>query len=105
MFGTAASDDYGDYDEAILDPGAYALLLKLLERNAERTNQRGKGSDNDTSLFEASYLLPLGCISMDDIGSLIKDAGCVVCGDMTINMCSSCISVYYCGIGECPKPH
>ena len=83
------SDDDEEGLKRLVNSDTYALLLGVLEHNAKRTR-----STKTTPDWKASYLLPLGQISMKDIGSLTKDSGCNVCGEKAANKCASCHLVF-----------
>lgn len=93
----ACSDDDEEGLKLLVLPHTYSLFLKVLELNATRTD-----TSNQESLesgWKSSYILPLGPISMIDIGSLSKNSGCVVCGKKATNVCAGCKYVSYCGKG------
>ncbi|KAI5121768.1 hypothetical protein M0805_009579 [Coniferiporia weirii] len=89
------ADDDEEGVKIINTPEAHTLLVKLLELNASHTQvpQSEKGTTNRATL---SYILPLGPLSMKEIGSLTKDVGCAVCGEKMKSVCSGCHSVSYC---------
>lgn len=76
------------------------LLLRLLAINGKLLSQTYKPKKESTEQsFKASFLLPLGPLSYDDISKLNSDPGCVLCGKKTTSRCSQCQSVAYCGSG------
>ncbi|KAH8112461.1 hypothetical protein DFH11DRAFT_493727 [Phellopilus nigrolimitatus] len=86
-------DDDEEGAKMINSPEAHTLVVKLLELNATHLPQQSR----DASLPILSFLLPLGPLSMKDIGSLTKDVGCIVCGAASTSKCSGCQLVSYCG--------
>jgi hypothetical protein len=50
--------------------------------------------------FKVSFLLPIGFLGLADVGKLVKDGGCEVCGQKTNSRCSQCHMASYCGQGE-----
>jgi hypothetical protein len=79
------------------------MLAKLLLLNSKRLSsdynpERQKNEDS----FRLSFLLPLGPISMQDLGKLTNNSGCAVCGDThkPLRRCADCQSISYCSQGE-----
>lgn len=95
--GTVADDDEEGI-KMLVNPDTYTLLLRLLDLNAARTDSANSGDIEPG--WKSSYLLPLGHISMKDIGSLTRSSGCIVCGQKGSNVCSGCKLVSYCCKGE-----
>jgi len=75
-------------------------MVKLLELNATHLPQPKQEPNASEPI--SSFLLPLGPLSMKDIGSLTKDVGCVICGKAGAAKCSGCQTVSYCG-KECQR--
>lgn len=80
-------------------------LLKLFHLNSKRLAPDfypAKEKDADRKLgLKTTFVLPLGAISMLDMGKLTENVGCEVCGNTTkISRCRQCLSVSYCGTGE-----
>ncbi|KZT64969.1 hypothetical protein DAEQUDRAFT_565796 [Daedalea quercina L-15889] len=84
------------------------LLLRLLAINGKLLSHTYKPKREPAERnFKASFFLPLGPLSFEDIGRLNSDPGCVLCGQKTTSRCSQCQSVAYCG-ADCQKtdwPH
>ncbi|OBZ76929.1 hypothetical protein A0H81_03056 [Grifola frondosa] len=77
--------------------------VKVLAMNAKRLSSEFKPKKDTSELgFKASFLLPIGPLGFEDLGSLNRDTGCVLCGKKTKNRCSACESASYCG-QECQK--
>jgi hypothetical protein len=79
------------------------MLVKLLLLNSKRLSsdyspERRKNEES----FRLSFLLPLGPISMQDLGRLTNTSGCAVCGDShkTLRRCGNCQTISYCSQGE-----
>lgn len=76
------------------------LLLKLLSMNGKALSPSyTPEKDAIEQHFRASFLLPLGPLSYQDIGKLNNDPGCVLCGQKALVRCRQCMSVVYCGAG------
>jgi hypothetical protein len=80
-------------------------ILKLLHLNRRRLSSDYHPTDKKIESkygLKASFALPLGPLSLRDIGKLTTNLGCEVCGNTNISRCVQCRSVAYCGTG---KPH
>ncbi|KAJ3542900.1 hypothetical protein NM688_g5923 [Phlebia brevispora] len=77
-----------------------AELLAVNEKTLPSNVKLKKSAEEDG--FKASFLLPLGPLTFEDIGKLNKDYGCAVCGAPAEKRCSQCQSVTYCS-AECQK--
>ena len=76
------------------------LLLKLLAMNGKTLlSSYAPAKDAIEQNFRASFLLPLGPLSYQDIGKLNNDPGCILCGKRAPVRCRQCMSVVYCGSG------
>jgi len=80
-----------------------SMLSRLLILNSKRisTDYEPHRRTNEDS-FCLSFLLPLGPISMQDLGKLTNNSGCAVCGDTrkSLRRCGSCQSIFYCSKGR-----
>ncbi|KDQ21035.1 hypothetical protein BOTBODRAFT_142402 [Botryobasidium botryosum FD-172 SS1] len=97
--GTVEDDDEEGV-KLIHDPGMHTLMVKLLELNSTHLPEPKQGPKENEPM--SSFLLPIGPLTMKDIGSLTKDVGCIVCGRTVVSKCSSCQTVSYCG-KECQR--
>ncbi|KAF8810460.1 hypothetical protein BYT27DRAFT_7336692 [Phlegmacium glaucopus] len=78
-------------------------MLKLFRSNTRRLHSKyQEKNEEDKSVLQASFVLPLCPIGMRDLGSLTKDPGCEVCGKKNISRCGQCLAVSYCS-RECQK--
>ena len=81
------------------------FLLKLFELNARRLHPKYQELvKQDTTRmpgYKASFVLPLGPISLRGLGKLTRDPGCDVCGKKGVRQCTQCLSASYCGKGKC----
>ncbi|KAK7052839.1 hypothetical protein VNI00_004158 [Paramarasmius palmivorus] len=78
------------------------LLLTLLNLNSKRLVSHYKPVRGPfEQSFILSFILPLGPISQQDIGRLMRSSGCFVCGKKgdVVRECSGCALVEYCGRG------
>lgn len=82
------------------------LLSKLLAQNSKLVPaeyvESFKRSRLEQDHYKATFLLPLGPLSFEDIGKLNSDTGYVVCGEKTASRCSQCQSASYCGSSTLP---
>ena len=80
-----------------------SMLSKLLLLNSKRlsADYQPKRRKNEEP-FRLSFLIPLGPISMKDLGKLTNNSGCAVCGDTrkSLRRCGDCQSISYCSQGE-----
>ncbi|KIM39522.1 hypothetical protein M413DRAFT_415454 [Hebeloma cylindrosporum] len=76
-------------------------ILKLLRLNSKRLSSDYHPIDKKVESkygLKVSFALPLGPLSLRNIGKLTTNLGCEVCGDTTsISRCVQCLSVAYCG--------
>jgi hypothetical protein len=82
------------------------MLLKLLYSNSKRLSADYKPERLEyEDTFQSSFILPLGPISMHDLGKLTNNTGCAVCGDVrkALMRCADCQSISYCSRGEAPR--
>ncbi|KAI0943561.1 hypothetical protein AcW1_002697 [Taiwanofungus camphoratus] len=74
------------------------LMLRLLALNAAHLAAGFKPARDRTEQgFRASFLLPVGPLSFEDLGKLNIDTGCALCGAKTASRCAQCQSAAYCG--------
>ena len=79
-------------------------ILKLLYLNRKRLSAEYHPTDKKIESkygLKASFALPLGPLSLRDIGRLTTNLGCEVCGSTNISRCVQCRSVAYCGKSKC----
>ena len=83
-----------------------ALLRRLLFRNHTRlSSEYSPALKEDEKGFKTSFLLPLSTLGQAQIGKLMQDLGCTVCGDATTTRCSGCLSERYCSAGTSRLTH
>ncbi|TFK19415.1 hypothetical protein FA15DRAFT_674468 [Coprinopsis marcescibilis] len=78
------------------------VMLKLLHSNAKKLDPDfkppGMAAKYTKKQWKLSFVLPLGPITMAELGKLTDLSGCEVCGSTKgTSRCSSCLSVLYCG--------
>ncbi len=75
------------------------LLIKILEENAKRLDPTYSTPPRRTCErnYTLSFLTVISSLTMRDIGSLVHDLGCTICGSPTKSRCAQCHSVSYCG--------
>lgn len=79
------------------------LILKLLALNSKYlSNDYKPDREPAEPAYKLSFFLPVGPLSLEDIGKLNADTGCALCGRRTSSRCSQCQSVSYCG-KECQR--
>jgi hypothetical protein len=83
-------------------------IIKLLRLNSKRLaldyHPLDKKIESKYGL-KASFALPLGPLSLRDIGKLTTNLGCEVCGKTNISRCVQCLSVSYCGTSKSLSVH
>ncbi|KAF8075304.1 hypothetical protein FPV67DRAFT_1605748 [Lyophyllum atratum] len=68
-------------------------LLKLLTMNSKRISPAYKPHrEKKEASHRATFLLPVGPLSMLDLGKLNKNPGCEICGTKDTSRCTSCLS-------------
>ncbi|KDR80994.1 hypothetical protein GALMADRAFT_61129 [Galerina marginata CBS 339.88] len=79
-------------------------MLKLFRMNTKRLTGDFYPEDSKARSqgLKPSFLLPLGPLTMREMGKLTTDTGCEVCGKKNISRCLQCLSVAYCS-PECQK--
>lgn len=84
-------------------PQGQVLLLTLLAMNSSRLSSEYKPKRaNSERTFTASFLIPVGPLTQQDVGRLTSKSGCAVCGKRTASKCSACLSAEYCSAGQYP---
>ncbi|KAG6891133.1 hypothetical protein C0992_010428 [Termitomyces sp. T32_za158] len=77
-------------------------LLKLFAMNSKRLSTNYKPRrQKDEAEHRLTFVLPLGPLSMRDLGKLNNTPGCELCGKKMKSRCTQCLSVSYCGKGAC----
>ncbi|KIY73335.1 hypothetical protein CYLTODRAFT_485498 [Cylindrobasidium torrendii FP15055 ss-10] len=82
-----------------------ALLRKILADNASRLAAAYKPKkEKSEKAFVVSFIAPILPLSQVDIGRIMHNTGCVLCGEKGANRCAQCHSTSYCS-RECQKAH
>ncbi|KII86097.1 hypothetical protein PLICRDRAFT_31577 [Plicaturopsis crispa FD-325 SS-3] len=94
-------DDYiepGPVAALTTTPMERSVLWKFIQKNAKRvaSNYKPRRLSREKA-FTPSFLLPIGPLSMQDIGKLTNNPGCAVCGKSVTSRCTQCMSIAYCG--------
>lgn len=73
-----------------------STMLRLFRLNSKMLSSEGYtlGEEETREFgFRASFVLPLGPLSMLDQRKLTNNPGCEVCGNVNINRCNQCLSI------------